>query len=65
VNKGDHDRVEVRLTDSTPRSGEPITWGSGQRQLKCSWATWAPFEGRRGLLCNEKISRPWQRNSSR
>jgi hypothetical protein len=25
------DRVEVRLTDSTPKSGEPATWGSGQR----------------------------------
>src|SRR6516162_6517453 len=29
--EGADDRVEVRLTDSTPRSGEPATWGSGQR----------------------------------
>src|SRR5262249_40380596 len=44
------DRMEVRLADSTPRSGEPATWGSGQRQVNCSWATWAPFNGRYGLL---------------
>src|SRR5215510_7271151 len=50
------DRVEVRLTDSTPRTGEPATWGSGQRQVNCSWATWAPFNGRHGLLFKEKIS---------
>jgi hypothetical protein len=35
---------------------EPATWGSGQRQLNCSWATWAPFNGSYGLLCKEKIS---------
>jgi len=29
--EGFDDRVEVRLTGSTPRSGEPATWGSGQR----------------------------------
>src|ERR1700737_1529264 len=29
--EGADDRVEVRLTDSTPRSGEPAPWGSGQR----------------------------------
>src|SRR5215467_5488610 len=29
--EGPDDRVEVRLTGSTPRSGEPATWGSGQR----------------------------------
>jgi hypothetical protein len=31
--------VEVRLADSTPRSGEPITWGSGQQKLNRSWET--------------------------
>src|SRR5580658_6045779 len=54
--------MEVILTDSTPRTGEPATWGSGQRWLDCSWATWAPYNGRHGLLFNEKISRPWKRN---
>src|SRR6267142_71273 len=38
--------MEVILTDSTRRTGEPATWGSGQRQVNCSWATWAPFNGR-------------------
>src|SRR6202043_2132754 len=50
------DRMEVILTDSTRRAGEPATWGSGQRQVNCSWATWAPFNGRHGLLFKEKIS---------
>jgi hypothetical protein len=31
--------AEVRLTDSTPRSGEPATWGSGQRRETCSKET--------------------------
>ena len=31
--------VEVRLADSTPRSGEPATWGSGQQKMNCSWET--------------------------
>ena len=53
--EGSDDRVEVRLTDSTPRSGEPATWGSGQRWLSCSWATWAPFNGRHSLFLEEKI----------
>ena len=38
--------AEVRLADSTLRSGEPATWGSGQQKLNRSWATWAPFNGR-------------------
>jgi hypothetical protein len=29
------DQVEVILTDGTPRTGEPATWGSGQRQVNC------------------------------
>jgi hypothetical protein len=58
--EGPDDRMEVRLADSTLRSGEPATWGSGQRWLDCSWATWAPYNGRHGLLFNEKISRPWK-----
>jgi hypothetical protein len=33
------DLAEVRLADSTLRSGEPATWGSGQRELNRSWAT--------------------------
>ena len=33
------DLAEVRLADSTPRSGEPATWGSGQRKLSRSRAT--------------------------
>ena len=53
--EGSDDLAEVRLADSTPRSGEPATWGSGQRKLNCSKATWAPFNGRYGLLCKEKI----------
>ena len=40
------DLTEVRLADSTPRSGEPATWGSGQRKLNRSWETWALFKGR-------------------
>src|ERR1700683_2104839 len=38
--------TEVRLADSTRRSGEPATWGSGQRKLNGSWETWAPYQGR-------------------
>ena len=38
--------AEVRLADSTLRSGEPATWGSGQQELNRSWATWAPYYGR-------------------
>src|SRR6201982_1669013 len=38
--------AEVRLADSTPRSGEPATWGSGQRKSNRSWEAWAPFNGR-------------------
>ena len=38
--------TEVRLADSTARSGEPATWGSGQRKLNGSWETWAPYKGR-------------------
>src|SRR5262245_18195726 len=37
--------AEVRLADSTPRLGEPATWGSGQRKVNCSTETWAPFNG--------------------
>jgi len=40
------DLTEVRLADRTRRSGEPTTWGSGQRKLNRSWETWAPSEGR-------------------
>jgi len=36
---GSEDLTEVRLPDSTLRSGEPTTWGSGQRKLNCSWET--------------------------
>src|SRR5215469_7473488 len=38
--------MEVRLADSTLRSGEPATRGSGQRKWKGSWETWAPYKGR-------------------
>ena len=38
--------TEVRLADSTLRSGEPITWGSGQQKRNRSRETWAPFNGR-------------------
>src|SRR5262250_2778199 len=44
--EGSDDLTAVRLADSTLRSGEPTTWGSGQRKLNCSWETWAPFKGR-------------------
>src|SRR5438552_19210194 len=40
------DRTEVRLADSTLRSGEPTTRGSGQRKLNSSKETWAPYKGR-------------------
>jgi hypothetical protein len=36
-------QAAVRLADSTPRSGEPATWGSGQRALNCSKATGRRF----------------------
>src|SRR3984893_1687623 len=55
--------VEVRLADSTPRSGEPATWGSGQQKMNCSGETWALSKERSGLLCKEKISQPWKRDS--
>jgi hypothetical protein len=32
------------LADSTLRSGEPVTWGSGQQLMNRSWATWALSE---------------------
>ena len=57
--------AEVRLADSTPRSGEPATWGSGQRELNCSRATWAPCKGGYGLLCKEKNRRPWKQDFER
>ena len=44
--EGPNDLAAVRLADSTPRSGEPATWGSGQRALNCSKATWPPCKGR-------------------
>jgi len=43
---GSDDQSEVRLADSTLRSGEPVTWGSGQQVVNCSKETWAPFNGR-------------------
>src|SRR6266705_143150 len=58
------DLAEVRLADTTLRSGEPATWGSGQRKLNCSTATWAPFNGRSGLLCKEKTRQPWKQDSN-
>ena len=38
--------MAVRLADSTLRSGEPVTWGSGQQLMNRSWATWALFNER-------------------
>src|SRR6516162_9810488 len=65
VRRGRSDALtEVRLADSTRRPGEPATWGSGQRKLNCSWATWAPSNGRSGLLCKEKTHQPWKRDSN-
>lgn len=57
--------VEVRLADSTPRPGEPVTWGSGQRR-------WMRFQGDMGstqredtaLLCKEKTRQSCQRDWS-
>ena len=54
--EGADDRVEVRLADSTPRSGEPATWGSGQRKLNCSWATWAPCNGRTAFYAKRRTA---------
>src|SRR3954454_5024235 len=48
-----NDRAEVRLTDSTRRTGEP--GGSGQRQVIRSGATWAPCNGRDSPLCKERM----------
>ena len=33
------DHSEVRLVDSTLRSGEPVTWGSGQQEVNRSKET--------------------------
>ena len=33
------DHTEVRLADSTPRSGEPTAWGSGQQVMNRSIET--------------------------
>lgn len=41
-----NDKPEVLLTDSTPRQGEPATWGSGQQKWTLSKETWAPYKGR-------------------
>ena len=49
------DQQQVDLYGETFVRG-PATWGSGQRQVNCSWATWAPFNGRHGLLFKEKTS---------
>src|SRR5215472_19374742 len=43
---GPDDLTEVRLADNTLRSGEPTTWGSGQRKMSRSTGTWAPYQGR-------------------
>ncbi len=43
---GPNGLAEVRPVDSTLRSGEPITWGSGRQESNRSWETWAPFKGR-------------------
>src|SRR5216684_6466506 len=40
------DLAAVRLADSTRRSGEPATGGSGQRKVSRSMDTWAPYNGR-------------------
>src|SRR6266403_696072 len=56
--------VEVRLADSTPRSGEPATWGSGQQKMNCSWETWALSKERSRLLCKEKLNQPWKQDSN-
>src|SRR5262245_33172885 len=40
------DLAAVRLADSTRRSGEPATGGSGQRKGSRSTDTWAPYNGR-------------------
>src|SRR5258707_3176646 len=56
--------VEVRLADSTPRSGEPATWGSGQQKMNCSRETLALSKEGSGLLCKEKVKQPWKRDSN-
>src|SRR6516165_11567114 len=58
------DRTAVRLADITRRPGEPATGGSGQRKESRSTATWAPCNGRTGLLCKEKNRQPWKRDSN-
>ena len=60
-----NDPATVRLADSTPGSGEPATWGSGQRAMDCSEATWSPCNGRHGHLCKEMNRRPWKRDPSK
>jgi hypothetical protein len=54
--------AEVRLVDSTLRSGEPITWGSGQRRLSRFGKHRLHLKGGYGLLCKEKRNQLWKRN---
>jgi hypothetical protein len=50
-------QAAVRLADNTPRSGEPTTWGSGQRALTCSKATWSPCKGKiRSSIQRDELS---------
>ncbi|MNM54192.1 hypothetical protein D3C81_653070 [compost metagenome] len=49
-----NDLPEVLLTDSTPRQGEPATWGSGQQKWNLSKATWAPYNGRTQAFIQRK-----------
>jgi hypothetical protein len=51
-----NDLTAVRLADSTPRSGEPATWGSGQRALNCPKATWPPCKGREAVYAKRRIA---------
>ncbi len=52
--EGSEGLTEVRLPDSTLRSGEPATWGSGQRKLIVRGKHELHSKGGFGLLCKEK-----------
>jgi hypothetical protein len=58
------DLAAVRLADSTRRSGEPATWGSGQRKDFVRRKHGLHSTGGFGLLCNEKNRQPWKQDSN-
>ena len=58
-------RAEVRPVDSTRRTGEPFTGGSGWRQMTRSGATRAPCKGSDSPLCKERMKLTVETNLER